>query len=193
MRAVLGIEINDDWTCYRHVTDSGILDQILGENDFAADAERLRAKVKSRFVEYVGGYLEERGGALPEIEGARALIDELQAHPEVVVAIATGGWRETAVMKLRAIGVEPESIALATSSDSLSREEIIGLAQQRALGERPPTRRTYFGDGPWDKKASAEIGYDFVAVGHRVDHHVRFADLSDTAEILRYLGASHRA
>jgi hypothetical protein len=27
------------------------------------------------------------------------------------------------------------------------------------------SRATYFGDGPWDRRASEQLGYDFIAVG----------------------------
>jgi hypothetical protein len=50
-----------------------------------------------------------------------------------------------------------------------------------------PTRATYFGDGPWDRQASAELGYDFVAVGRGVSHTVCYDDLSETDAILARL------
>jgi hypothetical protein len=49
------------------------------------------------------------------------------------------------------------------------------------------SRRSYFGDGPWDLAASRELAYDFLAVGSRVQHDVRFPDLTDTAGILAAL------
>lgn len=49
-------------------------------------------------------------------------------------------------------------------------------------------RATYFGDGAWDLRASAELGYDFIAVGGAVAHPVAYADLTDTGAILTRLG-----
>jgi hypothetical protein len=61
------------------------------------------------------------------------------------------------------------------------------LAAQRALGSAPFRRATYFGDGAWDRRASAELGYDFVAVGRGVAHSVAYDDLSDVEAILGQL------
>ena len=49
-------------------------------------------------------------------------------------------------------------------------------------------RATNFGDGAWDRRASADLGYDFVAVGGGVQHPVAYADLRDTEAILARLG-----
>ena len=62
------------------------------------------------------------------------------------------------------------------------------LAEQQARLFGCITRRTYFGDAPWDKKASADLGYDFLAVGTRVEHPRSFDDLSDQESVLSVLG-----
>jgi phosphoglycolate phosphatase-like HAD superfamily hydrolase len=49
-------------------------------------------------------------------------------------------------------------------------------------------RVTYIGDGPWDQRASAQLGYDFVAVGWGVEHATRFDDLADHDAIAAFLG-----
>ena len=51
----------------------------------------------------------------------------------------------------------------------------------------PFTRATYFGDGAWDLRASAELGYDFMAVGGAVPHPVAYDDLRDMNAILARL------
>ena len=61
------------------------------------------------------------------------------------------------------------------------------LAAQRALRGASAHRPTYFGDGAWDRRASAELGYDFVAVGRATEHAVRYDDLRATAAILAQL------
>ena len=106
----------------------------------------------------------------------------------MVIAFATGGWRETAEMKLRSAGIEFEGLPFATSSEAAARTEIMRLAERRAGVYGRFTRRTYFGDAPWDRNASAELGYDFLAVGDRVDHPRGFRDLSDQETIFGVLG-----
>jgi hypothetical protein len=62
------------------------------------------------------------------------------------------------------------------------------LAEQRALGGAVPASRTYFGDTAWDKRACAELGYRFIAVGRKVEHDVRFDDFGDRDAVLACLG-----
>ena len=117
-----------------------------------------------------------------------ALLELLSTNDSVALAIATGGWKETAILKLRAIGLYPERIPMATASDATDRRAIMALAEQRSLGAHTALRKTYFGDGHWDQRASAELGNAFVAIGGAVPHHTAFADLSDQEAILAQLG-----
>ncbi len=127
VRTVLGIEIDDNWSGYRHVTDSGILEEIVDNAKVKTDRFPVHAEVKEAFVRMVADYIDDRGGLLREISGARAFVDKLTSHPQASVAIATGGWKETAMMKLRAIGLDPEELCLATASDAVSRVEIMRI------------------------------------------------------------------
>jgi len=103
----------------------------------------------------------------------------------VRVAVATGGWEPTARLKLEHVGIRTAALALASASDATARAAIMRLAEWRALQGAAPTRATYFGDGPWDRRASAELGYDFVAVGGGVEHPVACQDFGDIEAILR--------
>ena len=185
VRDVLGVEVDRTWQSYRNVTDSGILAEIIAHHGI--DSESVPSDVKRRFIELVGEYLRHSGDTVEEIPGARALLSRLQAMPEFSLAIATGGWRETAEMKLAHVGIEAGHIPLATSSDAEARVDIMRHAERLAVPGRPFARRTYFGDGLWDRKASAELGYSFIAVGAQVENPVRFVDLRDQDEILASL------
>ena len=190
VRKVLGIEIGDDWSAYRNVTDGGILDEIIDNAGLTDGRLRIHAEVKAVFAGLVSQYLAEREGRLPEIEGAGAFLAELESLPEVSMALATGGWEETARMKLRAAGLDRYSVPLASGSDALTRVEIMRIAGNRTLGGRKASRRTYFGDGIWDKRASEQLGYEFIAIGDKVKHHARYPDFRRGKAILsRLLGA----
>ena len=192
--SVLGADVDQTWASYRNVTDSGILEEVLeqrGGLDPGA-IEEIRLGVKRRFVDSVRDYLGANATLIREIAGARALLDALRAMPGVSVAIATGGWAETARLKLRAIGVETEGLGFASASDAVARTKIMQLAEQRALRGAAAITRTYFGDGPWDERASAELGYRFVAIGRGVAHEPRFDDFSDREAILECLYAVGR-
>ena len=191
VRAELGadVAIDETWRSYRNVTDSGVLEEILAQHASGESADELGPRVHRRFVGLVREYLERNPGTVREIPGAKAFVEALLVTPRVRVAIATGGWAETALMKLCAIGMPVAELSLATSSDARERTRIMQIAERRALAEVVPRRRTYFGDGAWDQRASRELGYEFVAVGQSVVHEPRFDDFSDRDAVLaRVLG-----
>ena len=188
VKTVLGIIIDDNWGRYRNVTDGGILDQIIEENDVDGDRGAIHQRVKDEFVSLTKRHLNRHPDALKEIVGAKALIEQLKSKESVILAIATGGWEETARLKLRGVGIDLDQIAIATGSDAINRVAIIQTAEARALGGAIATKKTYFGDGVWDKHASQELDYDFIAIGDSVEHHVKFRDLSSHEAIFEQLG-----
>lgn len=187
IRDLLGVELRSELSQYENVSDSGILAEVLERVHDADERARLALEVQAAFVDRTKNFVADNPHLIREVPGAVALVEVLRKSPDVTVCIATGGWAETAALKLRSIGLDPSSLAMATSSDAMRRTEIMRLAESRAT-QALVTRRTYFGDGVWDKRAAAEIGYDFIAVGEGVDHHVGFADLQDIDAIVRELG-----
>lgn len=188
IRDVLGVAIDTDWSQYENVTDSGILEEVLEKHSSPDQRERMAQEVHASFVGRTKRYVAENPGLIREIPGALALVEELCKSPEVRVCVATGGWAETAALKLRAIGLEPNGLAMATGSDALRRTDIMRLAESRATQGEIATRRIYFGDGVWDQRAAHQLGYDFVAVGDGVSHHLAFPDLQDFKSIISRLG-----
>jgi phosphoglycolate phosphatase-like HAD superfamily hydrolase len=188
LRSVLDVEIDDTWRPYTHITDSGILEELLASREFDRPIDELRAAAKQKFVAAIRAHFARDSAAVREVAGAKALFDQLARLPGVRVAIATGGWAESARLKLAAIGIDPDAVPLATSSDRMERARIMELAEERALGGAVPKSRTYFGDGAWDKRASAELGYRFVAIGRAVEHDLRFDDFRNRDAVLACLG-----
>jgi beta-phosphoglucomutase-like phosphatase (HAD superfamily) len=193
VQSVLGVEIDSDWNHYEHVSDSGILDEVLRRLAPTENYAALAARVQRHFVALVREHLERRPETVREIAGARRLFDRFCKTPGVRVAIATGGWEPTARLKLTHVGVDAQRAGFASSSDARARTDIMRLAAQRALRGETLVRATYFGDGAWDQSASAALGYDFVAVGGGVPHSIAYPDLSDADAILARLGLSRAA
>jgi phosphoglycolate phosphatase-like HAD superfamily hydrolase len=187
VRSVLNIEIDSDWGSYEHVSDSGILEQVLRDARLDGEPAELSARVQQHFVGLVRGYLRRSPGAIREIAGAKRLVERLLGLPNVRVGVATGGWEPTARLKLAHIGIAVGKLGFASSSDARARTDIMQLAAQRAMHGGAFERATYFGDGAWDQRASATLGYDFIAVGRAVSHPVSYADLQDTDAILAQL------
>ncbi len=161
VRQVLGdVQLRPSLHDYPYVTDTGILQQILDDNRIS-ETDPL-GNVRTTFVDLLQSHVEEHG-PFTEIPGARDLLVRLAASARHAVALATGGWRESAELKLRSAGFDIEQIPLATSNDHHDRAAIMAMALDR-LGGRF-SRVTYYGDGPWDRDACRVLGWNFVAVG----------------------------
>ncbi|MFD1582573.1 HAD family hydrolase [Microbulbifer halophilus] len=182
---VLGVTIGPDWSRYNHVTDSGILIEVIEELGLKSDSDRITEEVRERFVSRVADHISCHG--VSPIFGAYEFLSQLVARQNVAVAFATGGWSESARMKLDAAGISFSSIALASSSDHYSRTDIMRLAEKRAGNGRYDSI-TYFGDGPWDQKASETLGYNFVSVGSRISSPQSIRDYTEANVALRYIG-----
>ena len=164
IESVLGPVSLRDLNDYDHVTDSGILGQVIEENGLS-DADELAASVKAMFMDGLTSHIEDVG-SFPVIEGAVEFVERVRTSTDSRVAIATGCWRESALLKLRTSGFNIEGIPVATSDDSPSRVEIMRSALQHTGGDS--RRVTYFGDAEWDQRACEHLGWNFVAVGPRL-------------------------
>ena len=159
---VLGpVRVRDKLSDYDHVTDSGILAQLLEDNEYVYDAEVIEA-VRSIFVRKIARHIETEG-PFTTIDGAVEFVDRVRQSDSNNVAIATGGWRKSALLKLQSAGFDINGIPLLTGDDSPSRIEIMRSALAK-IGDDVESV-TYFGDAEWDERACRSLGWTFVAVG----------------------------
>ena len=165
IRDVLGdLDLREDWAEYTHVTDTGILEQILKDNPGTHGPEPV-ARVRARFGELVDSHLKE--SPCRAIDGAVQVLQALAAQAKV--GIATGGWGHTARMKLRSAGFPSLDLPLVSSDEHTTRVGIMRTCRQ-ALGAELQ-RVVYVGDGPWDVKASSELGWGFIGIGDALKGH----------------------
>lgn len=155
--AVLRDSLHD----YLHVSDSGILAEIFADSGIAYD-EVIATSVTQHFVVSLRKWIQENG-PFSEMPGASEALRELHASRSCSVGIATGGWRESAELKLRSAGLFNAGIPLATSTDAHERTAIMQHALDQ-LGSGFESV-TYYGDGTWDEDASRALGWQFVPVG----------------------------
>jgi len=182
---VLGSRLNKDWTKYTYVSDAGILDQHIRENGLGDRRELIFADVKNLFIEKITRYLENT--ALQEVPGASRFITKLQQIDGLTISIATGGWQETALMKLESVGIDIGDIPIASSNHHYARTEIMRIAKAKAVG-KTEVPCTYFGDGEWDKIACEELGFNFVLVGENRFHHQNIKDFRKARQAIEYMG-----
>jgi FMN phosphatase YigB (HAD superfamily) len=162
VRTVLGeVHLRPTLHDYQFVTDTGILRQILADNEIGGEQEYLEA-IRETFVGMLEAHVHHHG-PFTEIPGAADLLRSLQSSSAHAVAMATGGWRQSAELKLSSAGIDFTDIPLATANDHHERTGIMELALS-SLGDEFQ-RVTYYGDGPWDRDACRALGWEFVAVG----------------------------
>lgn len=160
-------EINTDWASYPHTTDSGITLQIFQEHFGRDPKEHELVEFKSCFVKMLGEQYSN-SSCFDEIPGASAALSRLKGDPEWVVAIATGCWRESALLKLRAANIDIEGIPAAFSEDGLSRDEILQAAVTRSLDQHRLSgfeKTVSIGDGVWDVRTARRLEFAFLGVG----------------------------
>lgn len=162
---------------YEHVSDTGIVTQVLADNDIEASQATIAA-IRERFLAALRRHVAENG-AFREIDGARAVLKRLSESPRYAVGLATGCWRASAELKLQTAGFEVANLPLATADDAMARTGIMQCAREQLPGNL--VSMTYFGDGIWDQRACASLGWEFRPVGPALNgilsYHEEFADL----------------
>jgi phosphoglycolate phosphatase len=144
--------------------------------------------------------LAARGTVLP---GVVELVAALAERPDVVQTVVTGNVRANAQVKLGALGLAKffDLDVGGYGSDHGDRYRLVQSTRERAASKYGPAYRApgcavVIGDTPRDVEAAQLGGVDILAVAsglHSADElraagaRRVFADLADTAEILRYL------
>lgn len=175
--------VNTDWGEYAHTTDSYITREVLREHFGRAPVDAERDEFISRFVSLLEESRARDASLFGEVAGASAALARLRAEPDWAVAIATGCWRGSGLLKLSAAGLETGGVPAAFAEEGVSREEILLAALKRAresYGREGFDRVVSLGDGLWDVSAARNLGFAFVGVG-----------AGERAAMLRGAGASH--
>lgn len=185
MFEVFGHRVDIDWNNYTHVTDLGMLDQHIDDYGLGDKRGIVREAFKQSFTESIAKYIKTNPAQ--QIPGAAEFIDKLRHTEKVSLSIATGGWYETATMKLQSAGINVSGIPIASSNDHFSRTGIMKIAREKAIGESDALC-TYFGDGEWDKAACEALDFNFVLVGDRIQHRQNIMDFTDQHRATEFIG-----
>ncbi len=166
-----------------HYTDRGIVIDLFREFWSREPDEADISRHRSRYL----AKLKENAGAIPEIAGARAFVGELRRRGWSV-ALATGAWRQSALLKLAAAGFD-DDMPLVCCDDLVAREDIVRAAIVLAGETDPPV--ILFGDGVWDVRCAANLRLPIVGIGRgAVAEQLRLAgarviidDFADTGTV----------
>lgn len=169
MEMVFGINVtNCNWDEYPNATDSGVMNEIVRRKlGRSPDDSETRLFIDA-FVGLLDDYHQEDPEMFREINGATQMLDHLLARNDCRTALATGGWKASAKLKLFRAGLPVDGIPMATADDSTVREQIVQKSIVRArtqYGVDNFTRIISVGDGPWDVKAARHLKLPFIGVG----------------------------
>ncbi len=183
------------WKAAPEITDAGILawlwNRHLGRRPTRPELEAFIA----RFEAVLARELQRAASRSLAMPGVAQLLGRL-AETGWDVAFATGGWGRTARLKLRSAELPVEPL-LASSDDSADRVEIFRLAGNRAAARdgAPHARNVLVGDGIWDVRVAARLGWPVLGIG-RGEHASRLReegasavvpDFADTEAVLDLL------
>ena len=160
-------DIDTDWGRYDHVTDPGIAAQIIrerrGREPGADELVRLQSAFQVRLAEAAG-----RADAFAPVPGAAGLLTALRARPGWTLALATGGWRNAARLKIGRAGLDLDDVPAAHGEDGPSRHAIVTAAIARAkehAGVDDFAGSVCIGDGVWDVHTATDLGLPCIGIG----------------------------
>jgi phosphoglycolate phosphatase-like HAD superfamily hydrolase len=176
---------NTDWKCFdkafveaagfsltsdfffslNEVTARAIVHQALDDATHQ-EKQAIEAKTRRGYIDRLERVLRDNSDAFPPISGAVSLILDLK-NRGVPIAIATGDWKESSILKLSAAGIPFQDIPMTTSSEHYGRADIIASAVQKAGGVLRDS--VYVGDGHWDLLAARTLGIPFIGCGSKLE------------------------
>jgi phosphoglycolate phosphatase-like HAD superfamily hydrolase len=158
-------DIDTDWSHYPRTTDSAIFHDVftsrIGRSPTAQDVSRFR----QHFIHLLAAASSQSRFA--PVAGADRLLSRLAQDSSHRVSLATGGWRDSARLKMASAGMCFDDHPAASADDALERESIMRLSRQRAAERYGESFvcTAYVGDGVWDASACRNVGIPFVGIG----------------------------
>ncbi len=158
-------DIDTDWSRYPRTTDSGIFDDVftsrIGKSPTAEDVSRFR----QHYIRLLAAISSPSSFA--PVAGAGKLLSRLAQGHTYRVSLATGGWSDSARLKMARAGMRFDDHPAASADDAFDRESIMRISRQRAT-ERygaPFASTVYVGDGVWDARACRNLDIPFIGIG----------------------------
>jgi phosphoglycolate phosphatase-like HAD superfamily hydrolase len=168
MQDVFSIRVDiTDWRQYKTVTDSGVTAEIFQKNFARLPSADELTTLKNHFVTLLKKSFEMNPNLFHAVAGADTILGNLQENKQWVVAIATGCWKPSALLKLQLAEINHEAVPAAFSEDAISREDIIKIALERTknrYGLKDLEKIVYVGDGIWDVRAAKKLQIGFIGL-----------------------------
>ena len=164
-----------------------------------ADIDVAMDRVIAAYLTELAVELDRADHGVEVLPGVREVLDALESRDDVVLGLLTGNVVDGAERKLRAVGIDfARFVVGAYGSDGEHRHDLPAIARDRASEHTGSAVSgaacVIIGDTPSDVACGRGIGARAIAVatGHfdvpslqACDPHAVFADLTDTAAVVR--------
>src|SRR5207237_8463499 len=158
-------DIDTDWSHCPRTTYSGIFHDVfparIGRSPTAQEVSRFR----QHFIQLLAAASSQSPFA--PVAGADRLLSRLAQSDSHRVSLATGGWRDSARLKMASAGMCFDDHPAASADAALDRECLLRVSKHRAserYGESFACT-VYVGDGVWDARACGSVGIPFIGIG----------------------------
>jgi len=158
---------NTDWATFTNVTDIGLFNELYKSIFFHSPTISEELNFKNRFFNYLESELKSNQDNFKAVNGASDFIEFCVSHKDYKIAYATGGWKNSAVIKLNAANIFHQDIPLCSCDSFIRRQDILLKAIEQSKQHYQVSDFNnifYFGDGEWDFKTTKELQIPFVGV-----------------------------
>ncbi len=191
---VFGIlNVDTDWSAYPNATDSALTAQLVESRLGRPPRDDDIVHTRERFHSLLDAAFTASPTLCQPIRGGPQFLKSLSTDSDCAVAFATGGWSVTARLKLKTAGYDCAIVPMASADDASRRVDICSIAVSRSLRHETVSKFdsiVYVGDGVWDARATAELGYRFVGVAQGRDAELLLEEGADVV-IPDFDGADH--
>ncbi len=159
-----------DWSTYPHVTDDTILKTVIQQHFQRPVTKEEREKFKATFKASIIENRKLKPTEYKIVPGAKEIITLLINDPLYTVGIATGGWKDPAVMKLNFLNIPTDPLLISGADGKETRQEIIEEVIVKAKRRNASFDRIiYIGDAIWDVKTTRDMKIPLVGIRFKGD------------------------
>ncbi len=161
-------DINSDWDSYPHVTEPGVAAQVLRDAFGRPASPEEMDEAESRYQTAITEAIQAKPDSLVPMPGAVALLSQLRDDGEIAVACATGAWRSSSLLRVKAAGINLDGLPIASGNDDPCKTGIVIAAKAKAQKQWRVDAfesHTHVGDRLSDYEAAQAMGAKFLAIG----------------------------
>lgn len=200
-KELYNIDISDEtWKKYQIMTrgsDSGMAAEILRQEVNILPEPAEIKKLKSRFFKYLHKDALENPENFNPVACSPKLFNELKKRRNFCLAIATGCWKESALIKLKSAGIDSSYIPLSNADTFFTKLDIVkeSIVESKRIYKTEFKSIVYIGDSQWDYKVAREIGIGFIGIDSKSNGNLLslgvkyvlsdFCDMSAFFELLK--------